>query len=102
MDNLQNFRKISPKTWKKSGNCEQFHFSFHYFIRVLGRVECARALDADRRRMARRGKLQHRGALPRSGCAPASEVQTDMNLIFNFFFKFVNSFQQNFSRFRNF
>ena len=36
MDNLQNFRKISPKTWKKSGNCEKFHFSFHYFIRVLG------------------------------------------------------------------
>ena len=36
MDNLQNFRKISPKTWKKSGNCEKIHFSFHYFIRVLG------------------------------------------------------------------
>ena len=36
MDNLQKFRKFPQKIWKKSGIGEKFHFSFHYFIRVLG------------------------------------------------------------------
>jgi len=39
MDNFQNFRKFPQKIWKeqlqRSGICENFHFSFHYFIRVL-------------------------------------------------------------------
>ena len=30
------FRKFPQKIWKKSGIGENFHFSFHYFIRVLG------------------------------------------------------------------
>ena len=39
MDNLQKFRKFPQKS-EKNGIGENFHFSFHYFIRVLseGRV----------------------------------------------------------------